>query len=432
MYIRLDNIIYYFPFIITFLLGLYYFPLQIFSLADSNKFILIIYLFQLPLDLNISNTTYIIYDYKYTTQYLQLININPFDNPYNLTEPIVPKDYKNYNRNTRYSGLLVREIYDFFHLNNVICGFHHILDTNGNYYNYPYIPTDRPLNSSIHIDMSFPNVVWCDFKFTSFGHWFHDHLASLLKIPNYVWETSPVIISRCGSRYVSESVKVLGLHNCELILKSVNFFAENLYFVHTPELFLGFTYQTYNLLRNKILKYYKTDKIIPNAYNCMNKEPNWHRHIHNMNELIEMLKISTKQKWGLIPNNYTNVSYISITFASTKLLVIPQGSITFNMFYMHPKTGILFLMSETLDICNFSIAFLLGIWTISQLHKNIPFVGGNGGSINISQAITNVFRLMYTLDHQKYPVTSDLIPFFRMKELRQSILKNIIIVHRFI
>ena len=280
--------------------------------------------------------------------------------------------------------------------------------------------------------MSFPHVIWCDFKFVAFGHWIHDHLPSLLKIPNYVWKTSPVIITRCGSRYAYETLKILGLDKFELVQTGGNFFAENLYFIHTPELFCGFTYQTYNLLRNKFLQYYKTDKIIPNSYNCMNKEPNRQRHIHNMNELIEVLTITTKQKWGLIPNKYNNVSYISRTFASTRLIVLPHGAITFNMFYMHSKTGMLILMSDTLDICNLTIAFLLGIWTISQMNRNIPYRGGNGGPINISQAITYVLTLIYTLDNQRYPDSTDLVSFFTMQRLRQSVLENITIIHRFI
>ena len=425
MYISSESIIKYIACINVLIIFLCYF-------TNFNKFILIIYLFQLPFDINISNITYSINNYKYTTQYLKVININPYNNPYNLTEPLVPKDHNSYKHHTRYSGLLIREVIDFFHLNNVICGFNYILDTNGNYYDYPYIPTKRPSKSSIHIDMSFSNVVWCDFKYVAFGHWMHDHLPSFLKIPHYVWETLPVIITRCSSRYVCETLKILGLDKYQLVQTDRNFFVENLYFIHTPELFCGFTYQTYNLLRNKFLKYFQTDKIIPNAYNCMNKEPNRHRHIHNMNELIEVLTIKTKQKWGMISNNYTNASYISKIFASTRLIIIPQGAITFNMFYMHPKTAMLILMSDTLDICNFAVAFLIGIWTISQMHRNLPLVGGNGGPINISQAISNVFKLIYTLDHQKYPYSSDLIPFFTMKELRQSVLENITIIHKFI
>ena len=111
MDISWDSIIKYIPSHIIFLIGFYFFLIKF---TNSNTFILITYLFQLPFDLNISNTTYSIYSYNYTTQYLQIVKINPCNNPYNLTEPLVPKDYKNYKKHTRYSGLLIREVYDFF------------------------------------------------------------------------------------------------------------------------------------------------------------------------------------------------------------------------------------------------------------------------------------------------------------------------------
>ena len=338
-----------------------------------------------PTSIKNQNTYSEIQNYSDILIFNQLLRINYKSKPYGISEPLIPKDHLKHKKTYGYTGILIREIIDFVYIKNIIIGLDCFYDREGNYYNYRNMPTNPEPIDEIRINCVFNEAVWCCYIYRGFGHFIHDHMASLIFIPDWVWGKHPILITKIPEETAQLYLKILNLEKFNINLyrmyKHEFIFCNNMYFAHSLERSTGFSYETYNKLRNKFLTYFKTTEIIPTDYNCMNKEPNRRRHIHNLGQLIDSLNNITNKTWSLIPNKYSDVSKVAKIFASTKLLVLPQGAITFNMFYMHPNTGMLILMSDTLDICNITISFLLGIWTISQLHKNIPIYGGKGGDI---------------------------------------------------
>ena len=196
------------------------------------------------------------------------------------------------------------------------------------------------------------------------------------------------------------------------------------YTIKTLEDCFGFTHQSYSGLRDKFMAYYNTTNLIPTKYRCINKEPKRRRHVTNMKELIETLNQETNINWDLIPNDYSNTSRVAIIFATTKLIVIPCGSITFNMFYMHPYTGMMIILPNRCDYSNFLISYMLGISAIGQIHPHIPFVGGTGGPVNISEVVRNVFRLIIAIETREFPRMPHYCKVFNMSKIKTLLDEN--------
>ena len=364
-------------------------------------------------------------------QKVETIRINDELYPFNVSSPLIPQDYKSYKkaRIDYFLAPVYRERWTFVHMENVFVGYYNVIDTEGNYYDF--FSFKEPPKDKLFCKYGFRHVVFCPFRYGSFGHWLHDQLASLVLIPKWVWDTNPVIVVMSQRSLVLNSLFAVGLGGCfQQIIQSYPhskevYYGENIYFIKTYEIYFGFSAPTYKIIRDRFLTYYKTKDITPTEYRYINKEQRRQRYISNMNELIKVLIKTTKKDWKLIENNYKNVSLVAYTFGTTKLLITGGGSITFNMFYMHPNTCMLILMGDIIDYPNICIAFLLGIFSIAQPNKHIPHNGGTGGDINITTAVNNVKLLEYVLIHHRFPnSTPGYVKILDMEKIKNIVQHN--------
>ena len=359
-----------------------------------------------------------LWDYKWINK-TETLTISNFTYPNNISRSYAPIYFKTI-RPFKWPRVspVYRELRYFFHAQDVFVGKEFLVDKDGTYIYYMDLVKKWNVSNFTYTKRC-ENMVLCTFPWNGYGHWMHDHLPSLMLVPDYVWETHPVVVLRTWAPKwslnmigVLDKIKEIWTYQNEEV-----YFANNVYFVRTQELAFGFGPNTYQDLRNRFMTFWSSKNTKPVDYCLMNKEPKLHRHITNMNDLQEALEKHTNFKWKFIPNNYTQFKKFVHNLGNTKLMVIPGGAIAFNMFYMHPESAILILLGNFMDYCNFQIAQVLGIFTVAQFHEHDHYKAP-GGPTNITLAIHNVDMLMYAQAHGHFPKDPDYCYLYNLTKIR--------------
>lgn len=314
---------------------------------------------------------------------------------------IVHKDLIRNNYHWNIECTLSREVSEFFQLKDVFIETVVFGLSTGDYWR---VITSRILENPIPTKMAFEHVVFSSYGCSGFGHFYHDHLSALLKIPQWVWDLNPVIVFRFNQSFVRNAFKIFGFDKYKVVMPSKNYFiyAMNAYTARTPESYQGYGTATYKYLRKRLREYYNTTNIKPEKYYYMNKEKGWHRHFKNLDEAIGVLSNETNTTWTFIPPKYNDMKTFAATFATIKALISSSGAIAFNMLYMNEGVGMLLLMANHLDWCNVGFCYSLNNFAICQLHLDMEHWGAPGNT-NITRFVQNGKKLIYFSIHHCLP-----------------------------
>ena len=304
---------------------------------------------------------------------------------------------------------MYREKFEFYHLKNAIVHpFYDIYLSNGDFLymlkNFIWGP-DYQNTDIVTSSESYEHVIFIPFYFqTFFGHIINECIGSLLSIPRWVWSLNPVIVTDADQKLIRLHLKIADLPKVRIV--SGHVFGANVFICKAVEPWHGFGIHYFPMLKKKIDDFFQLNTIEPNLYCFMNKEYGV-RHFLNMDEMIEVARNVTQLDWIKLENNFRQRAVFAKTLASTKILVIPGGSIIFNSVYMKEHSGIVILMACFIDMPNIAINYYNRIWSIAVTHINMSHYEGPGYG-NIPRIINAIEIMIYTVNNQKFPPNHNL------------------------
>ena len=310
-----------------------------------------------------------------------------------------PEDYLESNTISSY-----REKYTFYHLRNAFVSPKELIGLEeGGYWesitrfrlnNYQWMPTVAG-----YTDVIYPIFHW----HKVYGHFLNDAVGGFLSTPEWVWAQNPVIVVDVPKEWVTEFLNILGHPDIEVVQVNYGYvFGENVYVTRAFEDYHGFGIRAFPLLREKIAKYYQLDKIKATEYFVCNKKEGKARHYTNMEELRSILISDTKLDWKVLKDDFSDKVTTVRTFASAKLIVLPCGSISFNVLYMKKYTGTVQLMADRVEFPSTRMSLMLGVWTVAILHPHMKHFGGPGAA-NIPVVVESTKYVLYAIDNGKWP-----------------------------
>ena len=286
---------------------------------------------------------------------------------------------------------------------------------NGNRYNplaNPYFEfKPEPPPGPTNVTNIYENIVIVPLMFeTSYGHWINDCLAALLWIPQWVWSLKPVFVSKLFSPSWKLFIMAIGLNDIEIVDYTNEFvYAENIFVCKAAEQWHGFSFHSFFDLKKKFYDYFHLDRVTPDHYYFMNKEVG-RRHFVNLKDILDLAIKQTNLNWHFLDQKEYIFSRIPVVFATIRILVCPSGSISFNCLFMHNGTGQVCLSSKLIDLPQLRMNAATQIWTICVTHSEMLHYG-TVGYAHAELVIINIKRIIYTVQHQKYP-PNDLYPCF--------------------
>ena len=253
----------------------------------------------------------------------------------------------------------------------------------------------------------------------SFGHIFTDIMGGLIFLPEWIWSLDPVFITHFSRDITSLLFSVIGHPNTTIINVNADnyYYAENLFAVTGIEHWHTFGLHTYYILKKKYRKYLGLTDIKPTKYHYTNKKPG-RRYFVNLNEAMQIACSVTKLDWTPITVEYQNTKEYARQYAECRILVIPCGSIAFNTICMEDGTGIITLNSNQLDMPQAFFCQCIRIWNIFIVHEDLRH-DGKSGYVKKDELIDNIKRMLYTIEHQKFPY-NDLFDASALNEAKQT------------
>lgn len=297
-----------------------------------------------------------------------------------------------------------REKFTFYHLRNAFVSSDELIGLEeGGYWesfirfktgNYRCLPTVAGYRNIV-----FPIFHW----YWAFGHFLNEAVCSLLSTPQWVWDRKPAILIKVDHGWIVEYLKILNLENIEIVHINKGFvYGENVYVTRAFEDVHGFGIRAFPILREKIYKYYDLYKIQPTEYFVGNKKPGKTRHYTNMEEIRNILINDTKLNWKQLKDDFSDRVAAARTYASAKLIILPCGSISFNVLFMKKYTGTVQLMAERIEFPSTRMSLMLGVWTLAILHPNMKHFGGPGKA-NVPVVVESTKYVLYAINHGEWP-----------------------------
>ena len=235
-----------------------------------------------------------------------------------------------------------------------------------------------------------------------YGHTLIDGMGGFMHIPNWVWALNPVIVAAKGGGFLKDHFDAIGLGHLQILITTKLVFAEYMFICCDGLDWCGFGSWTISALKKKFDEYYGTNKVTPTNYIFINKEPRKGRYFTNYPEVVSLARNVTGLDWKIIKPAYNPRKQWARTMASIRILVIPAGTISMNSIFMRDGTGIVNLWGNALDYPNAVVCHASHIWTIAVMHMHVKHVMGKGPA-DPERVINNIKRMLYTVEHQKYP-----------------------------
>lgn len=297
-----------------------------------------------------------------------------------------------------------REKFTFYHLRNAFVSTEEYIGLEeGGYWEsfmrfkkdkYPYLPTVAGYRNIV-----FPIFHW----HWVYGHFLNEGACSFLSMPKWVWDRKPIILIKSNREWVVEYLKILDIKNIEIVQINKGFvYGENVYITRAFEDCHGFGIRAFPILRDKISKYYNLEKIQPTEYFVGNKKPSKARHYTNMEDVRSALINDTRLDWKVLKDDFSNRIAAARTFASAKLIIMPCGSISFNVLYMKKFTGTVQLMANQIEFPSTRMSLMLGVWTLAILHPDMKHFSGSGKA-NVPIVVESTRYVLYAINNGKWP-----------------------------
>ena len=304
-----------------------------------------------------------------------------------------------------YGSALTREFYRYIHIQNVYCTPDKMLATQSNLiqlYNIRLFvhnqkETKCGYDHIIYLYSSWGNV---------FGHFMHDCLSTILKIPKKLLDKSMIMIS-FDFKTAMQYLPYFNISRKKVIAdKRFWYFAKNLYLFYPYEDCFGYMSYTYPKVIELLRKKTGVNSIRGTRYVFINRPPRAWRHVSNMIEFYNLTKQHfPKYPWELLENpSYKNLKNISKEFASFKYVVAPSGSNCVNMLYMNRNytTGICLIHSKVADYPIYSNVLDSQIWAIGFCNYWGQFEKGTN-NCDILFGLYCIKKLLYALTFGKWP-----------------------------
>ena len=270
-----------------------------------------------------------------------------------------------------YGSTLTREFYRYIHLQNIYCTPQKMLATHQSLIKLYNMTTNTItfVTQQKETKCGYEHIIylysaWGDV----FGHFMHDCLSTILKIPKELLDKSMIMIS------FDYNAAIQYLHYFNISKKQVLanknywYFAKNLYLFHPYEEGYGYIGHTYSKVIELLRIKTGANSIKGTRFVFINRPPKTWRHITNLLEFYSVTKIYLpKYPWELIENpSYKNLKNISKEFASFKFVVAPSGSNCVNMLYMNRNftTGMCLIHADAADYPIYANALVSQIWVI--------------------------------------------------------------------
>ena len=235
------------------------------------------------------------------------------------------------------------------------------------------------------------------------GHFILDVVIGLIFLPKWVWSLNPVFFTHFNPQLVDFMFSVIGHPNVTVVNGRGDrfYYAENFFLLNGNEHWNMFGLHTGYELKKKYRKYMNLTDIKPTKYHYINKKRNEGRHFINLNEVMEIASRETNIEWTEIKISYNDRYEYAQAYAESKILVIPCGSIAFNAISMADGTGMVTLNSNRADMPQASFCQCIRIWNILIIHEKLNHP--NQGYTNPNIVIKNINRMIYTVEHQRFP-----------------------------
>ena len=303
-----------------------------------------------------------------------------------------------------YVSNFIREYATYVHLKNVFCTSRRAIATkNAQIRLYPQSPQ---LKSQLPTAGILESVVFIYSEFAiGFGHCFTDAFPALVCIPQEIIEKSKIMIC-LEPKYSQPYLDVLGIPKSKIIYDMKSwYFANNLYLYYAKEARSSLNVYSFpklvDVLRNKL----GVENITGTRYVFTNKPKGVHRHIHNINQFIDLIKLEHPQfPWEYADFSPSNLTRLSHEIASYKLWCAPSGSMMHNIVYMNrnKKCGVCLISSRRIDYANYGVASQMNLW-LNAISSTARIDDKRGFSVDLYYGSTCIRRLLYAMKNGKWP-----------------------------
>ena len=325
----------------------------------------------------------------------------------------------------------IREIIEYYYIKNVwVSSLNERIVTKGNY-GFKILEqisqNDPQFKGGLAI-AKYKNVLFLPFKYQwIYGHWLNEGLSMIISMPQQILKLNPVIITSYNLDTVKFTLSLFNLSHLKVVNTKENFvFGENVFMCKAFEDVHGFGLTTFPKMKEQFRKYFELDKIKPTEHIFINRKPKENRYFKNINEVIQLAKNQTNIDWKLIEVNISEREQFAKTFGSTKVLVIPAGSLSFNMLYMADCTGIVTMAANLIDYPGQRLAYFVNIWCITVLHhtfQHLQFHNKKSCIANPHNVVHCIKIVLYAVDNQKWPDKHELMESFNIPLIQNKIKK---------
>ena len=307
-----------------------------------------------------------------------------------------------------FTPVLAREFSTFLHLENAYCSPIKEIATQNHLIRFFKNLETFETNKKPFIEDGYKNIIFLYSSWGNiFGHFIHDSLATLLKMPKDLIEKSMIMIS-FDYKVACQYFELFNISKDKILYKKNSwYFAKNLYLHYPFESCFGYMSITFPKLISILREKTGVNKIIGYRYIFSNRPKYASRHVDNLEELFNLTKCQFPEyDWEIDKNlNYCNLNEISHAFATFKLLVAPSGSNTVNMIYMNRNytTGICLIHSNAADYAIFAHVLVSELWANGFCNSWGQHQYGTTNNCDIPYGLTCIHRILYALKFKNWP-----------------------------
>ena len=274
----------------------------------------------------------------------------------------------------------------------------------------------------------YKHVLFLPFKYQwIYGHWLNEALSMIISMPREILDLNPVIITSFNPIHAKFTLEVFNLSHLQIVDTGRDYvYGENVYMCKAFEDVHGFGLTTFPKIKSQFRQYFKLDQIEPTEYIFVNKQPGENRYFVNMNDVISLAISATNISWRLVDINISDRVHFARIFASSKVVVTPSGSFSFNMLYMADGTGIVTIAAKLIDYPGQRLAYFVNIWCITVIHHNLyhhvweqkrtkkPYIA------NPTNVVSCIKVVLYAVKYQRWPQNHTLMESFNLSLIERK------------
>ena len=306
-----------------------------------------------------------------------------------------------------YPMVIAREFSTFIHIENAYCSPIKEIASQKHLIKLYERQITFYKNDQAFVEHGYKNIIFLYSTWGNvFGHFIHDSLTALLKFPKDLIDKSMIMIS-FNYDIACQYFDLFNISRDKLLYnKSYWYFAKNLYLHYSYERCLGYLSITFPRLITLLREKTGVNNIVGHRYIFSNR-PKGRRHVDNLEEFYNMTKFQFPEyEWEFDRSfNYHNLSEISHTFATFKLLITPTGSNVVNVMYMNKNytTGVCLIFANTVDHVVLTYFLVMEQWGNGFSNKWGHQQWDKEKNCDIPYGLTCIRRLLYALKYKKWP-----------------------------